>query len=508
MNENELTTEYPSASVPQTPDARDTAPAQAETPYGTAPQAETPYRAAPQAETPYRAVPQAETPYRAVPQTPPAYSYPPAYAAPRAYPYPPQPPRTVRTEAPKKKRMTMRIAVVALCCAILGSLLGGGAVGLTMHRMYQQDQSVATDTGTRETIKQVPETPARPVSTGAQKTPAQIYAENVGAVVGIASESTTYNVFGQRSATASSGTGFVVTSDGEILTNYHVVQGAQKLTVTLYDGSAYTATVLGYEAESDIALLKINATDLQTVTIGDSDALLIGDEVAAIGNPLGELTYSITVGYLSAKDRAVNTDGTPINMMQIDAAINPGNSGGPLFNLNGNVIGITTAKYSGTTGSGASIEGIGFAIPINDALAIIDDLRENGTVLNRAFIGVNVSDVNAEQKQNGLPDGAFILSVVPGSAGDQAGIQAGDVITAVSGTAVKNLNGLSQALKRFRGGDSAVLTVYRSGKSVDLNIVFDSKENQTADPVEPTEEITTETEPVDPYDYFPWGLLP
>lgn len=450
-----------------------------------------------------------ETPYQAQPRT--VYPYQQPYQPRPAYSYQPQP-RAVRQEKPRKKRMTARIAVVALCCAILGSLLGGGAVGLVMHRMYQKDQAVSagvTDTQQpTEGIRQATDTPARPVSTGELKTPAEIYEENVGAVVGISSESTTYNAFGQRSETASSGTGFVVTADGEILTNYHVVKGAHTLTVTLHNGRTYAATVLGYEAESDIALLKIDARDLQTVTVGDSDALLVGDEVAAIGNPLGELTYSITVGYLSAKDRAVNTDGTPVNMMQIDAAINPGNSGGPLFDLNGNVVGITTAKYSGTMGTGASIEGIGFAIPINDALAIIDDLRENGTVLNRAYIGINVTDISAEQKENGLPDGAFVTSVVPGGRGEKAGLQAGDVITAVDGGAVKDRNALTQALKNYRGGDKAVLTVYRGGKTVELSIVFDSKDNQTAQPVEPTDDVTTETEYVDPFDYFPWNILP
>lgn len=479
MNEDDYTVEKPSEPAAQTPDVQNAAPR-------------------PQ-ETPYQAQPRTVYPYQQPYQQRPAYSYPPQ-------------PRTVRQEKPKKKRMTTRIAVVALCCAILGSLLGGGAVGLVMHRMYEKDRAAIADTADTpqppEGIRQATDTPARPVSTGELKTPAQIYEENVGAVVGISSESTTYNAFGQRSETASSGTGFVVTADGEILTNYHVVEGAHTLTVTMYDGRTYNATVLGYEAESDIALLKVDARDLQTVTIGDSDALLIGDEVAAIGNPLGELTYSITVGYLSAKDRAVNTDGTPINMMQIDAAINPGNSGGPLFDLNGNVVGITTAKYSGTMGTGASIEGIGFAIPINDALAIIDDLRENGTVLNRAFIGITVSPVSAEQKQNGLPDGAFVMSVVPGGRGEKAGLQAGDVITAVDGTTVKDSNSLTQALKSYRGGDRAVLTVYRGGKSIELNIVFDSKDNQTAEPTESTEEVTTETEYVDPFDFFPWGLLP
>lgn len=449
-----------------------------------------------------------EAPYQAAPQARPVYPYQQPYQRP-AYAYPQQT-RAARQNQPKKKRMTLRVAVVALCCALLGSLLGGGAVGLAMHRMYRQDAAVSApaDVQPTEGIHQSTDTPARPVSTGELKTPAEIYEENVGAVVGIASESTTYNAFGQRSETASSGTGFIVTSDGEILTNYHVVKGAHTLTVTLFNGRTYDATVLGYEAESDIALLKIDARDLQTVTIGDSDALLVGDEVAAIGNPLGELTYSITVGYLSAKDRAVNTDGTPVNMMQIDAAINPGNSGGPLFDLNGNVIGITTAKYSGTMGTGATIEGIGFAIPINDALSIIDELREDGTVLNRAFIGITVSPVSAAQKEDGLPDGAYVMSVVSGSSGEKAGLQAGDVITALDDTAVKDSNGLMQALKSYRGGDRAVLTVWRGDKTVELKIVFDSKANQTAEPTESPQEPEVTTETVDPWEYFPWNMLP
>lgn len=479
MNENDHSFDTPSESVPQTPGTQNNIPQQP------------------------------EVPYQAVPQAHPLYPYQP----PRPAVYPCQPPRTVKQEKPKKKRMSTRVAVVALCCALLGSLLGGGAVGIIMRRMYEKDRAAVTDTAPTqqptETIKQP--SPAKPVSSGDFKTPAQIYEENVGAVVGISNESTVYNAFGQKSETASSGTGFVVSSDGEILTNYHVVENAQKLTVTLYDGREFAATVLGYEAESDTALLKIDATDLQTVTLGDSDKLMIGDEVAAIGNPLGELTYSITVGFLSAKDRAVNTDGTPINMMQIDAAINPGNSGGPLFDMNGNVIGITTAKYSGTMGTGASIEGIGFALPINDVLSILDDLRENGTVLNRAFIGITVSKITSEQKENGLPEGAFVMSVVPGGSGEKAGLCVGDVITALDGTAIKDSYSLTQQLKSFRGGDRAVFTVFRNGETLELPIVFDSKTNQTAAPTEPTEETVEETQGFDPFEGFgfdfPWGDL-
>lgn len=507
MNENEYSFKLPPDFAPQTPDADKAAPRQPEvTREAEAPCPAAQYQAAPQTHSPFFYAPQQRS------------SASPAYAQTRAVPQ----------EKPKKKRMTLRVAVVALCCAILGSLLGGGAVGLIMHNMYQKDNETAAVTDVlnpqkpTESLRQPTETvtqptesaPAKQVSNTDLKTPAQIYAQNVDAVVGISNEGTTTNVFGQVSETASSGSGFVISSDGEILTNYHVVEGAKKLTVTLYDGRVFTATVVGYEAESDVALLKIDATGLQTVTLGNSDTLQEGDQVSAIGNPLGELTYSITVGFLSAKDRSVNTDGTPINMMQIDAAINPGNSGGPLFDQYGNVIGITTAKYSGTTGimgTGATIEGIGFAIPINDVLAILDELRETGTVSNRAYIGIYGGDVTADQKENGLPNGVYVSSVVQGSSGEKAGLKEGDVITAVGSTAIKDFNGLSHALKAYRGGDSAVLTVWRGGRSVELQIVFDSKSNQPdaqPEPTEPTQEPETETEPFDPWEYFPWDLLP
>ena len=278
-------------------------------------------------------------------------------------------------------------------------------------------------------------------------------------IVGISNEST-YNFYGQVSETASSGTGFVISADGEILTNYHVVEGASTLTVTLSDGSKYPATVVGYEAESDVALLKIDAEGLTPLTLGDSDALTVGDEVAAIGNPLGELTYTMTVGYVSALERQINTDGTPINMMQVDAAINPGNSGGPLFNMAGQVIGITTAKYSGSTSSGATIEGIGFAIPINDVKEILDDLRENGAVLDRAYLGVRVSDVSEKDAENyNLPMGALVASVDKGSAADKAGIRKSDIIVGLGDSKIESLANLSTALRSYRAGDTATVTV-------------------------------------------------
>ena len=397
----------------------------------------------------------------------------------------------------RKKHTALGIVALALCCALIGSIGGGAIVGYVMREESTPAQNAAPDStgdNAAETPTQQPTTQITTVaSNGTVLTPAQVYQANVPAIVGIANESTAYNTFGQPSSTASSGTGFIISADGEVLTNYHVVKGAETLTVTLSDGTQYPATVLGYEEASDVALLKIEATNLPTVTLGDSDSLSVGTEVAAIGNPLGELTYSLTVGYVSAKDRAINTDGTPINMMQIDAAINPGNSGGPLFDMNGNVVGITTAKYSGSTSSGATIEGIGFAIPINDVKDILTDLRENGAVLNRAYIGIRTGDVSDEAVESyGLPHGAVVASVEKNGSGYKAGLQKSDIITAIDDTQVTGISDLSTALKKYRAGDSAELTVYRSGETLKLTIVFDAKptdsQTETTQPEQSTEQ--------------------
>lgn len=417
---------------------------------------------------------------------------------------------TAKQPKPKKKRPGLRIAAIALSCALLGSVCGGAIVGVAMRSGEKDNTSYTAKTATEAiTANTSPRPEISNVSnTDGTMTPAQVYQANVAAVVGIANESTTYNVFGQASTSASSGSGFIISSDGEILTNYHVVKGAQTLTVTLHDNTKYDAVVLGYEEDSDVALLKIDATDLPTVTLGDSSQLYVGDEVAAIGNPLGELTYSLTVGYISSMDRDVNTDGVPINMMQIDAAINPGNSGGPLFDMYGNVIGINTAKYSGTlSGSGATIEGIGFAIPINDVVSILDDLRETGTVPDRAYIGVTVTTV-AESSAMQTPGGVMVNSVTSGSSGDKAGLKANDIITAIDDTPITDTNALSKYLRKLRAGDSAVITVFRDGQTLSLSITFDAKPDSSETSSEATQ--PTETEEDDSgFGFFnPWSMLP
>lgn len=306
-------------------------------------------------------------------------------------------------------------------------------------------------------------------------TPGQVYALNVQAVVAISNQSLTTNIYGQVSQTASSGSGFIISDSGYVVSNYHVVEGATKLSVIMYDSKEYEAQLVGYDATNDLAVLKIEGEDFPYVKLGSSDALAVGDQVMAIGNPLGELTSTLTVGYISAKDRAVNTEGSYMNMLQTDAAINSGNSGGPLFNSNGEVVGITTAKYSGTSNSGATIEGIGFAIPIDDVAGMIEDLVERGYV-SGAYLGVMVRDMDPTVAQTyGLPTGVYVEEVTQGSCADTAGVQAKDIIINLAGHDIGSMSELTRVLRDLEPGESTTITVYRSGSKVHLNITLDEK---------------------------------
>ena len=313
-----------------------------------------------------------------------------------------------------------------------------------------------------------------PVATSDGMTPGQVYAQNVDSVVTI-SCTIQSRVYGQVAKGASSGSGFILTSDGYVVTNYHVVEGATAITVITHDGTEYSATVKGTDSNNDVAVLKVEAQELPPVTLGSSDDLVIGDMVVAIGNPLGTLSATQTVGYVSGKNREVTTDNTVINMIQTDAVINPGNSGGPLFNMRGEVVGITTAKYSGTTSSGASIEGIGFAIPIDDVLGIIGDLQNLGYVTG-AYLGVTVQDVDSDSASKyGLPSGAYVASVVDGGAADRAGVKQKDIITGIGDTKVTSMTSLTRALRNFKAGDTTTLTVVRGGQTLTLTITLDER---------------------------------
>lgn len=345
-------------------------------------------------------------------------------------------------------------------------------------------------------------------STDGMLQPSQVYAQNVGAVVAISNQGISTNIFGQVSQTASSGSGFIISADGYVVSNYHVVKGANKLTVFLAPGKEYDAQLVGYDASNDLSVLKIEAQDLPYVKLGSSDSLVVGDRVAAIGNPLGELTSSMTVGYISAKDRSVNTDGTSMNMLQTDASINSGNSGGPLFNMYGEVIGITTAKYSGTSNSGAVIEGIGFAIPIDDVAGMIRDIVDKGYV-SGAYLGVVVEDVSSEDvRRYGLPQGALVTEVSAGFAAERAGVLARDIIVELGGKQVDSISTLTRVLRDFKPGDEVDVKVYRGGKEVDLMIVLDEKPKQTESVPQQTQpEESTPQAPADGFDNFFWPFF-
>ncbi len=312
------------------------------------------------------------------------------------------------------------------------------------------------------------------VSVAGQMTPGQVYARNVDAVVAVECIIQDYNRFGQTENYEGSGSGFIISADGYVVSNYHVVQGATQIDVSTVSGETYEAFVVGYDETNDVALLKIEAENMPYAVLGSSDALAVGDQVVAIGNALGELTSTLTVGYVSAKDRIVATDGSTLNTIQTDAAINSGNSGGPLFNMQGEVVGITTAKYSGQSSSGASIEGIGFAIPIDDVIGIIEDLRDFGYVTG-AYIGVMVRDVEMSAQAYGLPAGAYVEEVTPGYAAEAAGLKVQDIIVDLGGYKITSVTELTRMLRKFKSGDTVSITVYRGGQEVQLSITLDEK---------------------------------
>ena len=291
----------------------------------------------------------------------------------------------------------------------------------------------------------------------------------INSTVGITTQVTT-NYWGYTTQSAASGSGFIYSSDGYILTNFHVIESASSIKVTLYDGTSYDAKLVGYDESNDIAVLKIDAENLTPVTIGDSDNLNVGDSVIAIGNPLGELTFSLTSGAVSALDREVTmSNNVTMNLIQTDCAINSGNSGGALFNLYGEVIGITNAKYSGSSGSGASIDNIGFAIPTNSVRSIVDSIIEKGYVA-KPYIGVMVADVSDEAKNYGTPAGAAVASVTEGGPADKAGLQTNDIITAVDGKEISGKSDLSSIIADHAAGDKLTLSVYRQGQTLTLTV--------------------------------------
>lgn len=375
-------------------------------------------------------------------------------------------------QAPKKKqhRGGAWVVALALCFAILGGAIGGGTVWLLTHNNTTSaggSSSTTIQQGRHENVT----VDINEIETGKLMTAAEVYAKNVNSTVGIQTSITSTNLWGQQTTSAASGSGFILTADGYIVTNYHVIQNANSVTVSTYGGASYNAKIVGYDESNDLAVLKIEATGLSPVVLGSSEKLNVGDTVLAIGNPLGELTFSLTTGVVSALNREVTfSGGTVMDLLQTDCAINSGNSGGALFNLYGEVVGITNAKYSGSSSSGASIDNIAFAIPIDSVRAIVESIIEKGYYA-KPVIGVSVTDVDENSRQLGIPAGAWVKEVTAGGAAEAAGIQANDVITAINGTEISGVSDLKRILAKASAGDELSLVIWRKNQSLTLTVV-------------------------------------
>lgn len=276
------------------------------------------------------------------------------------------------------------------------------------------------------------------------------------------------------------GTGIVMTEDGYIVTNAHVVYTdeynageAKEVSVLFSDEKEYDAKIIAFDVETDLAVLKIDASGFTPATFGNSDELRVGEIVIAVGNPLGfELFGSVTSGIVSALNRQISINEKNMTLIQTDAAINSGNSGGPLLNSCGQVIGINSAKMSSSYGT-ASVEGLGFAIPINDAKAIIDDLISKGYVSGRPQIGVSTVDITETYSSYlGLPMGVYVRMVAEGGAAEEAGIKEGDVIIGINDEAIATADELNNIKNQFKAGDTVTLKIYRNGQDLDFSLVL------------------------------------
>ena len=394
--------------------------------------------------------------------------------------YTPEIPKQKAPREEKKRGGFVKAACLALACAVLGGAVGGvigSRVTKSATAAVQQVQ-MAESNGSSDSSGAVQK--AKGVSTGTMSA-SDIYAAACQQVVGITTEVTTQNFFGQTTSAAVSGSGFIITSDGYILTNRHVIAYAEQygyeVSVMTYDGTTYKAEIVGSYASNDLAVLKIDAEGLTPVTFGDSDSMSVGDLAYVVGNPLGELQFSMSTGHISALDRTITTDESniAINMFQVDAAVNEGNSGGPVYNAAGQVIGICSAKYEST-----GVEGLGFAIPVNDAIAIANELMENGVVVNKVQLGVTTQTIPSQvAKYYNMVEGAYIVSLTEGSCAQKAGLQIGDIVTAIDGKTISSSDGLIAALRGYAPGDEAELTIYRAGETQNVTVTLDKASEET-----------------------------
>ena len=366
----------------------------------------------------------------------------------------------------KKSHRGAKRAAVLLCACVVTSAAAGFGGGYLASSLAQPEAQAAPAASQAQTALTAA---ASPAAAGDAMSVSQIVEAVSDSVVEINTETTAQNLFHQTVTAQAAGSGVIISQDGYIVTNNHVIDGAQQITVRLKDGTSYDATLVGADPQTDVAVLKVEATGLQAAQVGDSASLQVGDTVVAIGNPLGELGGTVTNGIISATSRQIDVEGQPMTLLQTNAAINPGNSGGGLFNDQGQLVGIVVAKTSAT-----GVEGLGFAIPVDTAQAVWQDLITNGYVTGRGELGVSVIDVTDQRMalMYRLPQlGVYVAGVENGSAAQTAGLQVGDGILAVNGVEVSSADELKAQLEQCHAGDQVTLTVLRDGGQQEQVIV-------------------------------------
>ena len=377
-------------------------------------------------------------------------------------------------EMPKKRRRRVRAGSIlrSVLALVLAAAVGfaGGYVG----SMVGDHNKLVIQASDR--TEQLTNALASSTSTGGDDlTTAQVAALVTPSVVPIITEAVVYSNwswFGQRQIESGAGSGVIISDDGYILTCAHVVDGASNITVTVGD-TDYTASVVGSDTASDVAVLKIDATGLTPAVLGDSDNVQVGEVVVAVGNPMGTLGGTVTDGIVSALNRDITVEGNEMTLMQTSAAISPGNSGGGLFNTNGELIAIVNAKYSDE-----DAEGLGFAIPVNTVKTVVQDLLENGYVTGRPAFGITVIGVNDVQTamQYGVSSlGVYVQSVNEGSGAEKAGMKAGDRIVSIGNQLVETTDDVTNALKAYNVGDVVEVQVDRSRELITLQVTLGEK---------------------------------
>ena len=398
--------------------------------------------------------------------------------------YPAQPQQAQPPKPKKKKKFNggrvARSAVALVLAAAMG--FAGGFVGAKYGGsgkvvIQQAAPSAASDSSTGSSGADSTITAAS--SSGSSLTTEQVADMVSPSVVVITTEQVVYSQwswYGQSQVESGAGSGVIISSDGYILTCAHVVDGASSITVTI-DDKDYTATLVGEDTTSDVAVIKIDATGLTPATVGDSDSLKVGQSVMAVGNPLGELGGTVTGGMISALNRSVTIQGTnstnTMSLIQMDASVSPGNSGGGLFNMSGELVGIVNAKSSSS-----DAEGLGFAIPINDAIKVAQELLENGYVTGRPYLGITylgVEDAQTAAQLGVNAYGVYVVEVVKGGPAERAGLQSGDRIVSIDGTEIASKDDLGTLMQKHAAGDTLNITIARNGQMQTVSVTLGEK---------------------------------